>query len=79
MEQIKFARIALKVEVLQNGLRKQVIALIKTSASGNYSKAIRLTKYYLQQIKNELRNAEEAKTATIRRQPRNDATVLTRK
>lgn len=60
MEQIKFARIALKVEVLQNGLRKQAITIIKTSALGNFSKAICLTEYYLQQIRNEQSNAEEA-------------------
>lgn len=60
MEQIKFARIALKVEVLQNGLRKQAITIIKTSALGNFSKAIGLTEYYLQQIRNEQSNAEEA-------------------
>jgi len=60
MEQIKFARIALKVEVLQNGLRKQAITIIKTSALGNFGKAICMTKYYLQQIRNEQRNAEEA-------------------
>jgi len=60
IEQIKFARIALKVEVLQNGLRKQAIAIIKTSALGNFSKAIYLAEQYLQQIRNEQRNAEEA-------------------
>lgn len=60
IEQIKFARIALKVEVLQNGLRKQAIAVIKTSALGNFSKAIYLAEQYLQQIRNEQRNAEEA-------------------
>ncbi|BCJ93860.1 MerR family transcriptional regulator [Anaerocolumna cellulosilytica] len=60
IEQIKLTRTALQVEVLQNGLRKQVIAIIKTSASGNFNKAIELTKCYLQQIKNEIRNAEEA-------------------
>lgn len=60
MEQIKFARIALKVEVLQNGLRKQAIAIIKASALGNFNKAIRLTDHYLQQIRDEQRNAEEA-------------------
>ena len=64
LEQIKFARIALKVEVLQNGLRKQAIAIIKTSALGNFDKAICLAKYYLQQIKKEQRNAEEAITIT---------------
>lgn len=60
MEQIKFARIALKIEVLQNGLRKQAITIIKTSALGNFGKAICLTKDYLQQLKNEQRNAQEA-------------------
>ena len=60
MEQIKFARTALKVEVLQNGLRKKAINIIKTSADGDFDRAIRLTKSYLQQIKKEQRNAEEA-------------------
>lgn len=60
MEQIKFARIALKIEVLQNGLRKQALTIIKTSALGNFVKAISLTEYYLQQIRNEQKNAEEA-------------------
>ncbi len=60
MEQINFVRIALKVEVLQNGLRKQAIAIIKTSALGNFSRAICLTKHYLEQIRNEQGNAEEA-------------------
>lgn len=60
MEQIRFARIAFKVEVLQNGLRKQAIAIIKASALGNFNGAIYLTKQYLQQIQTEQRNAEEA-------------------
>ncbi|SHN56619.1 MerR family transcriptional regulator [Desulfitobacterium chlororespirans] len=60
IEQIELARTALKVEVLQNGLRKQAIAIIKTSASGNFDKAMHLTERYLQQIRNEQGNAEEA-------------------
>ncbi len=60
MEQIKLVRIALKVEVLQNGLRKQAITIIKNSALGNFDKAICLTEFYLQQIRNEQKNAEEA-------------------
>jgi DNA-binding transcriptional MerR regulator len=60
LEQIKFARTALKIEVLQNGLRKQAIDIIKISAAGNFKKAIYETERYLQQIKNEQRNAEEA-------------------
>lgn len=66
LQQIKFARIALKVEVLQNGLRKQAVDMIKTSALGNFSKAICLGEHYLQQIRNEQRNAEEAIVITKR-------------
>ncbi len=83
MEQIRFARIALKVEVLQNGLRKQAIAIIKTSALGHFSKAICLTSHYLQQIKNEQRNAEEAIVITEKLlsgdNQVNDTSFLTRK
>ncbi|MEL7623759.1 MAG: MerR family transcriptional regulator [Clostridiales bacterium] len=83
MEQIKFARIALKVEVLQNGLRKQAIVIIKASALGNFGKAICLTEYYLQQIRNEQRNAEEAISITEKLlsgdSQETGATFLTRK
>ncbi|AET67633.1 putative transcriptional regulator [Desulfosporosinus orientis DSM 765] len=66
IEQFKFARTALKVEVLQNGLRKQVINIIKTSAVQDFDRAIFLTDRYLHQIKREQRNAEEAITITER-------------
>ncbi len=83
MEQIKFARIALKVEVLQNGLRKQAISIIKVSALGDFSKAICLTEHYLQQIRNEQSNAEEAIGITEKlisgHSQETGATFLTRK
>lgn len=83
MEQIKLARTAFKVEVLQNGLRKQVIAMLKTAATGNYNKAICLAKDYLQQIKKEQKNAEEAIAITQKLlsggNQEIDMTVLTRK
>lgn len=60
MEQLKFARTALKVEVLQNGLRKQAIDIIKTASTRNFDNAIHLTERYYQQLKKEQRNAEEA-------------------
>ncbi|WP_010267925.1 MerR family transcriptional regulator [Paenibacillus senegalensis] len=60
VEQLKLARTALEVEVLQNGLRKQAIAIIKASSAGNFDKAIHLTERYGQQIKTEQTNAEEA-------------------
>lgn len=60
IEQMKLVRTALRVEVLQNGLRKQAISIVKTSAFGDFDKAIQMTKNYLQQIKQEQANAEEA-------------------
>ena len=39
IEQFKLARAALRVEVLQNGLRKQAVNIIKVSAAGNYEEA----------------------------------------
>lgn len=66
IEQFKFARTALKVEVLQNGLRKQAINIIKTSAAKDFDRAIFLTERYLQQIKREQKNAEEAIAITER-------------
>jgi len=60
LEQFKLARTALRVEVLQNGLRKKAIDIIKTSATGNLAEAESLTENYLRQIKQEQRNAQEA-------------------
>ncbi|WMJ85339.1 MerR family transcriptional regulator [Anaerocolumna sp. MB42-C2] len=60
IEQFKLARIALQVEVLQNGLRKKAIEIIKLSAAGDFDKAITLTDNYLEQIRTEQQNAEEA-------------------
>jgi len=60
IEQFRLARTALKVEVLQNGLRKKAIDIIKTSATGNLEEAENIARSYLQQIKQEQRNAEEA-------------------
>lgn len=60
VEQFKLARAALQVEVLQNGLRKQAVDIVKVSASGNYEKAMELTGRYISQIDSETANAEEA-------------------
>lgn len=60
LEQIRLIRTALKVEVLQNGLRKQVINIIKTCAKCDFDQAITLTKSYLQNIQMESTRAEEA-------------------
>jgi DNA-binding transcriptional MerR regulator len=83
LEQIKFARIALQVEVLQNGLRKQAITIIKTSALLHFDKAVSLTEQYLQQISYEQKNAEEAIEITekllYRKSQETDTIYLTRK
>lgn len=60
VEQFKLARAALKVEVLQNGLRKKAVDIIKTSAAGEYEAAAEKTAQYIGQIGREIKNAEEA-------------------
>ena len=60
IEQFRLARAALQVEVLQNGLRKQAVDIIKVSALRNYEKAMELTRRYIAQIDIEKANAEEA-------------------
>lgn len=60
VEQLKLARAALQAEVLQNGLRKKAMDIIKISASGDYEKAAKLTYSYMEQVEREISNAEEA-------------------
>lgn len=83
MAQIKLVRIALKVEVLQNGLRKKAMEIIKVSANGDFDRATSLTKGYLQQIRKEQKNAEEAiaivKQLLLGNNSRTDNCCFTRK
>lgn len=60
IEQFRLARLALRVEVLQNGLRKKILQVVKASAAGDFDTALSLAEEYLQQIKQERANAEEA-------------------
>ena len=60
IEQLKLARIAFQIEVLQNGLRKMVVETIKLSATGDFDKALLFAEEYRKQIQREQRNAEEA-------------------
>ncbi len=62
LEQFKLARTAFKVEILQSGLRKMAVDIIKTAASGDFDKALHLAESYLETIKKEQTNAEEAIT-----------------
>lgn len=59
-EQLKLIRIGLKSELLQNGLRKQVIDIIKASAKGEYDEALELARKHLESISKEEKNVEEA-------------------
>ena len=58
--QLKLARKAFEVEVLQNGLRKKAITIVKMSAKQDFDEAIVLTKEYIKSIKKEIDNANEA-------------------
>lgn len=60
IEQLKLARLALQVEVLQNGLRKKILQMVKASAAGDFHTALALTEDYLQQVQQERFNAGEA-------------------
>ena len=58
--QIKLARTAFQIEILQNGLRKKIIEMVKTSATGDFDRAILITGEYLERLQQERCNAEEA-------------------
>ncbi len=50
IRQFRIARLAFQVEVLQNGLRKQAVDIIKTAAQCDFSGAIALSEKYLKQV-----------------------------
>lgn len=62
VDQFKLARKALQIEVLQNGLRKKVINIVKLSARCEFEKALALTREYISTIDTEIENANEAVT-----------------
>lgn len=60
IEQCRLIRIAFQVEVLQNGLRRKIVKMIKVAATRDFDAAILLINEYLKQIQQERTNAEEA-------------------
>lgn len=58
--QFKLARKVFEVEVLQNGLRKKAIAIVKMLAKQDFDGSIVLTNKYIKSIKKEIANANEA-------------------
>ena len=66
IKQCKLIRLAFQVEVLQNGLRKKIVQMLKVSASGDFDRAITHTKNYLKQIIRSLRCANYSLEAVLR-------------
>ncbi len=62
IKQIEIVRLALRAEVLQNGLRKQAVHIIQTVALHDYEKALALTDDYIKNIDKE---TEFSKAAII--------------
>lgn len=60
IRQIRLARTAFKIEVVQNGLRQKAVDIVKTAARGDYDGAMLLAREYLTQLRKERANAEEA-------------------
>ena len=60
IQQFILARTAFQIEVLQSGLRKKIVSVVKLSANKNFEQAIALTQEYLDGILIECHNAEEA-------------------
>ena len=58
--QIRVARLGFEIEILQNGLRKKIVDMIKTCAKCDFDGAIRQTEEYLTQLEKERMAAEEA-------------------
>lgn len=56
----KLARIAFQIEVLQNGLRKKIVAMVKKAAACDFDMALSMTDEYLLQVRCERQNAKEA-------------------
>ena len=60
VEQMRLARIAFQVEVLQNGLRRKAVETIKLCAKRNFDGALLSAEEYRSQIQREQSNAEES-------------------
>ena len=60
IEQLRLARLAFQIEVLQNGLRKKIVLMVKTAATKDFDAALSLTEEYRIQLRQERTNAEEA-------------------
>ncbi|MDO4269179.1 MAG: MerR family transcriptional regulator [Eubacteriales bacterium] len=60
IDQIRLARTAFQIEILQSGLRKKIFQMVKLSAAGKFDDALALTQAYLSGLLQERDNAEDA-------------------
>ena len=60
IRQFQLARKALQIEILQAGLRRQIIEAVKLSAAYQFDEAIELATEYIRTAKREKENAKEA-------------------
>ncbi|WP_102412497.1 MerR family transcriptional regulator [Beduinella massiliensis] len=60
IDQIRLARTAFQIEILQSGLRKKIFQMVKLSAAGKFDDALSLTQSYLSGLLQERDNAEDA-------------------
>lgn len=60
IQQIRLARMAFQIEVLQNGLRKKIVDVVKTTARCDFERALCITQEYISLLQKERFNAEEA-------------------
>ncbi len=60
LEEVRLIRLALEVEVLQNGLRKQMISVLKAVAALDWQGAQQQCQAYLEHLASERLNAEES-------------------
>lgn len=60
LEQVRFCRLALRAEVLQNGLRNAAVAIIRLCAECRFSEALQETERYISQIDREIAFAKAA-------------------
>lgn len=60
IDQMELGRVALKSELVQNGLRKKEVQIVKLSAQKKWQEAINETKNYIEMLKQEKFNTQEA-------------------
>ena len=81
IRQFQLARKALQIEILQAGLRRQIIEAVKLSAAYQFDEAIELATEYIRTAKREKENAKEAAEICellYRQQPETDGVLFKR-